>query len=283
MLGITSTYVSARTRTYGVLGPSVLPLECCGSTDYRPLRSHPSRSTRVLSSAAKVKTMLYGKQHMKSATRVRPSRFALAAAMVGLLACDSSGSGSLPDSGTDGGMDSGIDSGMDSGTDSGTDSGVSGWRIFVTDTVQNANFGGLAGADELCANQAAAADLGGDFKAWLSTLSSPVSDRVTHASSPYVLVDGTMVANDWDDLVDSSILAAINLDANGEPRTGDVWTGTLATGASFPDDDCAGFTSGSAGSIGLCGESHSLTATWTQNITPPCSTPLRLYCIEATR
>jgi hypothetical protein len=156
---------------------------------------------------------------------------------------------------------------------------VSQLRIFVTHTIQDANFGGIAGADELCAGQAADANLEGEFMAWLSTRSSPVSERLTRASDPYVLVDGTMVANDWDDLVDGSILAPINLDANGELRTGDVWTGTLATGASYPDDDCAAFTSASNG-IALCGASASTTATWTENITPSCSVQLRLYCIE---
>jgi len=204
-----------------------------------------------------------------------PRRRVPVIAMVGLLACGGSGAGSGPDSGVDASMDSG----MDSGTDSGTDSGVSEWRIFVTNTVQNANLGGIAGADELCAGQASDANLGGEFKAWLSTRTSSVSDRLTHSSGAYVLVNGTVVANDWDDLVDGSILAPINLDANGEPRTGDVWTGTLATGASFPDDDCAAFTSDSA-DIALCGASASTTATWTENITPACSVQLRLYCIE---
>jgi hypothetical protein len=159
------------------------------------------------------------------------------------------------------------------------DSGVSESRIFVTNTVQNADFGGIAGADALCAAQAADAGLQGEFRAWLSTQSSSVSDRLTHASGPYVLVDGTMVATDWDDLVDGSILAPINRDASGQPRTGDVWTGTLATGASYPNDDCGGFTSSTAG-IGLCGTTASTTAIWTENITPSCNTLLRLYCVE---
>lgn len=188
----------------------------------------------------------------------RTSRsLALAIAMTGLLAC----------------------TGTDAATDAGTDSGVTEWRIFLTDTAQNANFGGIAGADALCAAQATAAGLDGEFKAWLSTVSSAVSDRVTHASGPYVLVDGTSVANDWDDLVDGSILAPVNLDANGTLQVGEVWTGTLATGASYPSEDCAAFMSGSTGKA-LCGASSSTTATWTENITPACSTLLRLYCIE---
>jgi len=197
--------------------------------------------------------------------------------VVALLACTSTES--RPDSGMDASVDSGTDSGVDAGNDSGMDSGVSERRIFVTDTEQDANFGGITGADELCASQATAANLDGDFKAWLSTIGSPVSDRLTHASVPYVLVDGTLIANDWDDLTDSSILAPINLDASGQPRGGDVWTGTLPDGLPYLNDDCAGFTSNSDG-IGLCGTTVSTAGNWTANDTPSCSTQLRLYCIE---
>jgi len=208
--------------------------------------------------------------------RQRALRIILAGSLA--CGCGSSKTESLPAPGVDAGTDSGVDSGLDSGMDSGMDSGVSESRIFVTNTVQNADFGGIAGADALCAAQAADAGLQGEFRAWLSTQSSSVSDRLTHVSGPYVLVDGTMVATDWDDLVDGSILAPINRDASGQLRTGDVWTGTLATGASYPNDDCAGFTS-STGGIGLCGTTSSITAIWTENITPSCNTLLRLYCV----
>jgi hypothetical protein len=159
------------------------------------------------------------------------------------------------------------------------DSGVSQRRIFVTDTIQNADFGGTTGADALCASQATAAGRRGEFKAWLSTISSPVLDRLTHSTVPYVLVDGTLIANDWNDLVDGSILTPIDLDANQRPRSGDVWTGTLPSGLPYTNDDCEGFTNGSAG-IGLCGTTASMNANWTANATPDCSVELRLYCIE---
>lgn len=197
----------------------------------------------------------------RGATYVGTRLLALCVAMIGLIGCSasSSGTGALPDAGPD--------------------SGVSERRVFVTSTVQTAALGGIAGADELCAAQAAGADLEGDFKAWLSTISSSVSQRLAHSTVPYVLVDGTMVASDWEDLVDGALLAPINLDANGQVRTGDTWTGTLATGASYLTDDCAAFTSASAG-FALCGAVASMTVTWTENITPACSSGLRLYCIE---
>ena len=189
-----------------------------------------------------------------------------------------------PDAATDAGPDAATDAGPDAATDAGpdaaTDAGVTERRIFRTDTTQNANLGGIDGADAICAAQALAAGLEGEFKAWLSTIASPVADRVTQGSGPYVLVDGTRVADDFSDLVDGSILAPIDLDANGIARSGEIWTGTLATGASFLGSDCAAFTTDSMGMTGLCGASSATNATWTENITPACSTRLGLYCIE---
>jgi len=154
-------------------------------------------------------------------------------------------------------------------------------RIFVTSTRPTAALGGITGADEICATQAADASLEGEFKAWLSTTSSSVADRLSHEGGPFVRVDETIVANDWADLVDGALLASINLDATGQAQTGDVWTGTLATGASYAASDCAGFTSGSgAGDLALCGSSTSATSTWTNNQLARCSSTLRLYCIE---
>jgi hypothetical protein len=194
---------------------------------------------------------------------------ALLLASLGLLACASSESPTDP----------GVDASVDAATDSGMDASVLERRIFVTDSVQNADFGGLDGADALCTSQALANGLEGEFKAWLSTMASSVSDRLTHSSDPYVLVDGTPVANDWDDLVDGSILVPINLDASGQIRGGDVWTGTLPNGLPYTQGDCAGFTNGTDG-IGLCGSTASAAASWTASSTPECSLELRLYCIE---
>jgi hypothetical protein len=154
-------------------------------------------------------------------------------------------------------------------------------RIFVTSAIQTAGLGGIAGADEICATEAADANLQGEFKAWLSTTSSSVADRLSHDGGPFVRVDEVIVANDWADLVDGALLAPINLDANGQPRTGDVWTGTLADGASYTVDDCAAFTSGdNADGHAYCGSSTSTTATWTYNQRAACASTLRLYCIE---
>lgn len=124
------------------------------------------------------------------------------------------------------------------------------------------------------------AGLEGEFKAWLSTLSSPATNRLAQSSVPYVLVDRTRIADNWDDLTDGSIQAPINLDASGQVLGGDVWTGTLPSGASYMDGDCEGFMSSSSDLISLCGSTEFGNAFWTAAQTPDCSVSLRLFCIE---
>jgi hypothetical protein len=184
------------------------------------------------------------------------------------------------DPGTDAGTDAGIDAGVDAGTDAGIDAGPAERRIFVTRTAQAANLGGLAGADAACASEASAAGLDGEFKAWLSSVELAAADRLVQSEAPYVLVDGSLVADDWADLTDGAIETRINLDANGVERAGDVWTGTLPTGLSYVEQgDCDGFTNGAEG-VALCGSTQSINAAWTASQLPACSTRLRLYCIE---
>ena len=206
------------------------------------------------------------------------------------IACASSGS----DSGTDASVDSGTDAdtGNDSGSGGSGSGGVGGNAgagggeapserlVFVTAAVRDADFDGLEGADALCADEALAAGLAGEFKAWLSTLGSPVSNRLNQSAVPYVLVDGTRIADDWADLTDGSLLAPIDLDAMGQSRDLDVWTGTLPSGESYAVDDCAGYTSNSAGIMGLCGTTQSTGAAWSASQTPACGSRLRLFCFE---
>ena len=193
------------------------------------------------------------------------------------------GAGGNPGSG--GGAGAGGDAGV--GGAGGMDSGVSERVVFVTSTAQAADFGGIDGADALCASEATAAGLEGEFRAWLSTSESAVADRFVRSTVPYVLVDGTRIADDWADLtdpmdpmdpMDSYLQVRLNRDANGIERGGDVWTGTLPSGLAADRDDCDGFTalSGTA----LCGSTQSIFGPWTASQYPSCGTSLRLYCFE---
>jgi hypothetical protein len=71
--------------------------------------------------------------------------------------------------------------------------------------------------------------------AWLSDDTGSPSTRFMRSTGPYVLVDGTVIANDWADLTDGNLAAAIHLtetggDADVLPGVGGVWTHTLPDG-----------------------------------------------------
>jgi hypothetical protein len=154
---------------------------------------------------------------------------------------------------------------------------------FVTSTVQNGALGGLDGADDLCNSLAVLALLPGTYKAWLSTAATSAEDRLEHSVIPYARVDGVKVADDWDDLIDGVLEAAIRVDENGVLVSGDVWTGTRVDATTYAADatqDCEAFTSGIATPRARCGASTATNGTWTESSFPLCSTLLRLYCIE---
>ena len=178
------------------------------------------------------------------------------------------------------GSSGGAGEGGSGGTGAGGSVGPTERIVFVTASTQDANLGGLEGADSICSAEATSAGLDGEFRAWLSTLDTPAASRLTRANVPYVLVDGTRIAEDWDDLVDEELSEPIDLDAAGQAQTGDVWTGTLPSGQPFPGGDCMAFSSGAANIRSLCGSTAFADGRWSEAQTPFCSTRLRLYCFQ---
>ncbi len=165
-------------------------------------------------------------------------------------------------------------------------------RIFVSSTSHAGDLGGLAGADQICQNLADAQSLGGTWKAWLATdRQNDPNTRFNKAADPYLLVDGTIIALNFDDLgdyynsVQNFLLNPINLDEQGNVVADDtpVWTNSYASGvgfvtASVASSTCNGWTSttndGHKGNIGY------LWRVWTSNNFRPCNQPSRLYCFE---
>lgn len=121
-------------------------------------------------------------------------------------------------------------------------------RVFVTKAQFNGNLGGLLGADQKCMAAANSANLGGTFKAWLSSSTVSASARLTHASVPYKLLNGTVVASNWADLTDGTVQNPINVDETGV-KTGTTynyaaWTATNASGNIInPNNTCKNWTS----------------------------------------
>jgi len=166
-------------------------------------------------------------------------------------------------------------------------------RVFATSECYLGSLDGLGGADQKCQSLADGAGLGGDFTAWLADAYDGPLVRLPHATVPYVLIDGSVVARDWDDLVDGEISTAVNLDEDGNPvlSRGDcgatVWTNTSTLGTPAVSDAlefaCYEWTLSLFSRWGLVGEADATDARWTDRGTlamQRCSTTARLYCFE---
>ncbi len=152
--------------------------------------------------------------------------------------------------------------------------------VFITSAPVFPNFNGTTGGDAACQTFAAGAGLTGTFRAWLSDGSSSPAATFVQSAVPYRLVDGTTVANDWNDLIDGTLSAGISVDENGGSIPGsEVWTGTNAFGDGNADD-CSGWTTMSGQSTGFVGLSGT-TGSWSTVYSQFCDRDnVRLYCFE---
>jgi len=118
--------------------------------------------------------------------------------------------------------------------------------VFVSSTPHDGDFGGLSGVDQWCAGLAHSAGHRGLFLAWLSDPTGSPATRFTPGpNNAYAMVDGTVVADNWADLTDGDIDAAITLDEEGGVPSPSVlysFTQTDGTAGLFGDanEDCYG-------------------------------------------
>lgn len=154
--------------------------------------------------------------------------------------------------------------------------------VFVSSEIYSGNLGGLAGADAKCNALASAAGLKGTYMAWLSdSTRSPATRFNDYEYNNYALTDGTSIAYSWADLIDSSLLHAINLDEDGQATSSShVWTNTWqdGTAANF---SCADWTSSDAENLGGRGTTYLTNLLWTNNGAPFCNAAqYPIYCFE---
>lgn len=155
---------------------------------------------------------------------------------------------------------------------------------FVTSTTQNANFGGVAGADAICASRAASAGLSGTYRAWVSSSSSSAMSRLGTASG-WVRRDGRPVAASATALLAGRILYPIALDEMGGVSSAQdpaIWTGTLGTGAAS-GALCMDWTVSTSSLFGSSGRAFSGTNEWTSTAATPCAAQLAFYCFQVDR
>jgi hypothetical protein len=166
-------------------------------------------------------------------------------------------------------------------------------RVFVTSSryvgsLQVAGMGatGLEGADNLCRISATAANLGGMWKAWLSTgmragaAATNAIDRITEVG-PWYRMDGLKAFNNKSNLM-TSPLVAVDHDENRRMIPGEgleVWTGT-ALGGRASGLDCDQWTAGTANRPATAGLPISKDQRWSDGGVVDCGLERRIYCIE---
>ena len=158
-------------------------------------------------------------------------------------------------------------------------------RVFATsEEYQGFKIGGLFTADQRCRQLAAIAELPNfaKFRAWLSDSSEAAADRIMHSKGRYILVNGLVVAADWDDLVNGSLQNPINVDENSQTSQGSrVWTGTLSNGqpalGSTFCNDWDGDGDRQFGGVGLRALTDELWSFFEHN---GCGSIAVLYCFE---
>jgi len=62
------------------------------------------------------------------------------------------------------------------------------------------------------------------------TATIPASECLLHARGRYVLVNGLVVAQNWDALTSGTLETPITVDENSQTQDTRTWTGTLSTG-----------------------------------------------------
>ncbi|HET7095688.1 MAG TPA: hypothetical protein VFI22_19505 [Thermomicrobiales bacterium] len=158
--------------------------------------------------------------------------------------------------------------------------------VFISSVRYDGNFSGLTGADAQCQGLADGAGRQGTYLAWLSDDDGSPATRFAQAATPYALVDGAVVANDWDDLTSGSLRQAINVFETGGFlfSSAFAWTNTTTDGqlASANDgDSCFNWTGNDAAYAGGNGDATATDAAWTEaSGGNNCGFPIHLYCFQ---
>jgi hypothetical protein len=167
--------------------------------------------------------------------------------------------------------------------------------VFLTSTSYSGDLraagradNGLTGANNVCATAAAAAGMGGAWRAWLSDSTHDAIDLIADVG-PWYLRDGTKIFNNKANL-QTTALSAIARDENGHPVAAwdgtnhhYAWTGTLP-GGRRTTDTCLDWTNAEHNGDGAVG-SFDKVGEWTGTASSrlPCdgtSYRMHLYCLE---
>ncbi len=145
--------------------------------------------------------------------------------------------------------------------------------VFVSSAQFTGNMGGLAGADAQCQALASAAGLPGTYMAWLGDGTQSPATRFSPSNEPYVLPDGTVIANNWADLTNGDLAHPIDMTEQMGPTPigttscggggfPTVWSNVDQSGANAGTGHCNGWTDTGATSANW-GSTEFATSWWT--------------------
>ena len=179
--------------------------------------------------------------------------------------------------------------------------------VFLSSFQSDAALGGPRGADQICADIAQAAGLGGYWMSWTSDRCTSPLKRFEKSTLPYTMLDGTQVSSSWARMtMDPPPTGAGRLDNNiGIDQFGNVlspgstacspttpptgcatWTNTTFDGRVHINNGCLGLTTNdgtAGGSVALpaVGKTTSVGNGWTAGSFLSCVfDSLHLYCFE---
>ena len=154
---------------------------------------------------------------------------------------------------------------------------------------------GVAGFDAVCSSEAAAAGLPGTYLALVATLEASAASRFDLTGPPWARVDGVVVTAKAADLATPSLIAPIDVTADGAYSTaGQAWTGAFAPGqpgqaggAAAVETTCGDWTGTTANPMGSLGvpaltqtPGQQFAANFFHAFESPCSLPAALYCLQ---
>lgn len=154
-------------------------------------------------------------------------------------------------------------------------------RVFVTSVTYSGSLGGSSGADQKCNLAAQGANLGGTWKAWLSSGSTNAIDRIADVG-PWYGMDGKKVFNNKANLT-TTPLASIERSEQNTIQLAEVWTGS-EQGGTAAGMDCAAWTSADDADEGASGSPSAYQSAGWGGHSPaqptPCGFPNALICFE---
>jgi hypothetical protein len=176
-------------------------------------------------------------------------------------------------------------------------SNPSSYRAFITSQTFDGNLGGLEGADLKCQEAANSSGLGGKWKAYIGKEGISPESIIFASEVPYKKLDGTLIANHYNDLTDGKIASQINIDEFGHVQNSTyyyAWTGDV--GSDGKVSSCRNWTYDNKvysngqwivpriwtdyGSAGIINWPDYRQDQWSKSVSSGCHVQNRLYCIE---